>query len=574
MATEKIIIVGGGPVGLGAALELSRFGVPSILVEKHESTSWHPKTRNFNTRTMEIARGWGLATYQRLRSIDCPPGWKSPIRFLENAIGEEFEKIESKGFEGPGPNVSPAEPTMTSQDRIEEIMLEALRSSGLVDLRFSTEAVRLIRGGADGDEDVALEVRDRKTGETKKITGCAMVAADGAASPMRNALGLELEGQRAVKQLVNCYFRADIETHIGDRKGVLLFVNNDDASGVLQPLDAQGRWLSQINVTRDQFSLDYFTKERAAEWVRAATGIRNLDVEVISLGLWELNATTVNRFTRGRANICGDAAHQFPPTGGLGVNTGLQGMHNVMWKLALYAQGKADWKLVETYHDERRPVSQAIVMQSFVNASNVMRINEAATTGTASGLTAEQIVDESRRYGNHLGVEFGSWYSSPAIVPDGTVAEQAGDPYSDYVPSATPGCRAPHVWLGQGDARISTIDLCGPSFTLFVGPEGSDWEKEVKKARCTVGIPIACYRIGSAGLQDDGEFLDAYGLEPDGAVLVRPDAHIAWRAASHAAEQIGLIDALTQILQCTDQRKPSKSKSQPKQAAGFTHAAS
>ncbi|MBI1261497.1 MAG: hypothetical protein GC184_07210 [Rhizobiales bacterium] len=549
MNKARVLIVGGGPVGLGAALELSRFGVPSILVEMHESTSWHPKTRNFNTRTMEVARGWGMGTYQRLRSIDCPPGWKSPIRFLENACGAEYGQIDSKGFAGPGPDISPAEPTMTSQDQIEEIMVQALRASGLVDLRFSTEAVRLLRGGAEGDDEVQLEIRNRVTGKTEIITGCALVAADGAASSMRDALGLELVGQRAVKQLVNCYFRADIESHLKDRTGVLFFVHNEKATGVLQPLDAKGRWLSQINVTPEQFSLEYFTKERAAEWVRAAAGVPDLEVEVLSLGLWALNATCVDQFTKGRVIVCGDAAHQFPPTGGLGVNTGLQGMHNAMWKLALYAQDKAGWGLVKTYHDERLPVSQSIVMQSFINASNVQRINQAAATGSESGLTAEQIVAESRRYGNHLGAEFGSWYQSEAVIPDGTEPVKAEDDYSDYIPSATPGCRAPHIWLGKPEARLSLIDLCGPSFTLLTGPDGKAWEAEVEAVRCAFNLPIACYRIGSAGLQDDGSFEKAFGISSGGAVLVRPDAHIAWRAASHAGSAAGLAGAFRQILQ-------------------------
>jgi 2-polyprenyl-6-methoxyphenol hydroxylase-like FAD-dependent oxidoreductase len=158
---------------------------------------------------------------------------------------------------------------------------------------------------------------------------------------------------------------------------------------------------------------------------------------VLSIGFWKLNSTVVERFVQGRVVLCGDSAHQFPPTGGLGVNTGIQGMHNAMWKLAYFLQGKAPWSLVETYDTERRYLAQEITRQSLENSSNVGRINAAATTGGDSGLTTEQVVASSRRYGNHLGVELGAAYSSTAMIPDGTTPPVVDDPYSDYIPSAS-----------------------------------------------------------------------------------------------------------------------------------------
>jgi 2-polyprenyl-6-methoxyphenol hydroxylase-like FAD-dependent oxidoreductase len=543
-----VIILGAGPVGLGAALELARFGVRSVLIEKHESTSWHPKTRNFNTRTMEIAMGWGPAVYKRLRSIDTPPGWKSPIRFLSSATGKQYGVIESKGFEGPGRDVSPAEPIMSSQEMIEEILLDAIRASGMVDVRFRTEATRLIKGGDATDDGVALEVKDRSTGAVETLAGKALVAADGAASLIRSELGLRLEGVQDLSHIVNCYFRADIEPHLGDRKGVLFFVANESVRGVLQPLDGAGRWLCQINVDPAEWSLDVFTHDRARAWIRAAVGVERLDIEVLSIGLWKLNSTVVERLVQGRVLMCGDAAHQFPPTGGLGVNTGFQGMHNAMWKLALHVHGRAAWSLVATYDTERREVAQRITSQSLQNSMNVLAVFAAAAAGGEGDFHTGDVVAASRRYGNHLGVELGAAYVSQAVVADGTTPPVVADSYTDYVQSATPGCRAPHVWIGQLDAGLSTLDLFGPSFTLLTSSEGKAWRAPAADAANDLGIRIDVYTVGGTGLRDDGRFARAYGLEPDGAVLVRPDGHVAWRSACGPANGPALAAALTRIL--------------------------
>jgi len=545
----RVIVVGAGPVGLGAALELARFGVPSVVVEKHATTSWHPKTRNLNTRTMEIARGWGPAAYKRLRSIDTPDGWKSPIRFLASALGEEHGAIETQGFVGPGRDISPAQPVMSSQELIEEIMLGAALATGLVEVRFRTEATALLQGGTAGDAVARLAVTDLASGAEDVLTGPALVAADGAGSLIRGQLGLRLEGRQDLSHIVNCYFRADIEPRLGDRRGVLFFVSNERARGVLQPLDAAGRWLCQINVRPEDWSPEAFTKDRARDWIRAAVGADDLEPQVLSLGFWKLNATVAERLVQGRVVLCGDAAHQFPPTGGLGVNTGLQGMHNAMWKLALCVRGQAGWPLLATYDEERRGVAQVIAQQSLQNSINVGRIQAAAAAGGESGLSAAEIVTASRRYGNHLGVEFGAVYASAAVVPDGTQPPQVADSYSDYVQAATPGCRAPHLWLGRPDAQLSTLDLVGPGFTLLAASAADGWREQAAHAAEALGVRIDVYCIGrGAGLGDGGRFASAYGLGVAGAVLIRPDGYVGWRGAEAPATGAELVGALRQIL--------------------------
>lgn len=529
--SRPVIVLGAGPAGLGAAAELARCGIRSILIERNERTSWHPKTRNFNTRTMEIARGWGREVYRELRDLDLPPEWKTPIRFSTSVVGKETGKIESRGFVGAGPDLSPCGSVFSSQNTIEPVLLRQVLRTGMVDVRFNHEMVEFSSGDEAGANGVALRVKNRATGEITDLTGSMLVAADGAASSMRNHLQMKMEGRAKIAHFINCYFKADLEQHAGSRPGVLLFVANDKANGVFQPLDARGRWLCQIAVPEEDWTTDVYTHERCRQWIGDASGVESLDVEVVSVGKWVMNALVSETFIVGNVVLVGDAAHMFPPTGGIGMNTGVQGMHNAMWKLALYLRGKAGRALLDSYTTERRPFAKWVAEQSFHNSQQVAKFSLISRGLAPQTMTAEEVIKETRRYGNQLGIELGSYYESQAVVPDGSEPPTVGDSYTDYLPTARPGHRAPHVWLRQGNDTLSTLDLFGPEFTVLTGAGGHAWRDIARRAGEKFGLAIGCYLVGEAvGLVDvEKTFLDRYGIEEDGAVLVRPDGHVAWR---------------------------------------------
>lgn len=548
-AIDPVIILGAGPVGLGAALELARCQIPSIVIERNATTSWHPKTRNFNTRTMEIARGWGREVYDELRHLDLPVNWKSPIRFFDTVTGRELGNINAQGFKGAGPQWSPVSSVLSSQDMLEPVLVRQAERSGLVNLRFNTEMVEFMSGHEDFAQGVSIRIRDKETGAESVLQGSAMIAADGAASSMRQTLNLKLEGTLKIAHFINSYFKADIESHVSERTGILLFVAAENASGVLQPLDARGRWLGQISVPESEWSTEIFSKERCAQWVRDAVGVQNLEVDVVSVGKWQMNAAVCHTLVVNRVLMMGDAAHMFPPTGGLGVNTGLQGMHNAVWKLALYLRGKAGRELLETYTTERKPLSKWVAEQSFHNAGQVAKLRDLARGEAGAQMDAKETLTATRRYGNQLGMELGSIYTSSAIIADGTELPTIADPYVDYVPLGRPGSRAPHVWLETADDRLSTLDLFGPEFTVLTAENGTGWAAAVNKLSKETGLSIGFHCIGRDYKDPEDTFKERYGLADRGAVLVRPDGYVAWRGqADGEAEQAAMAAGLHSIL--------------------------
>ena len=209
---------------------------------------------------------------------------------------------------------------------------------------------------------------------------------------------------------------------------------------------------------------------------------------------------------------------------GRDVNTGVQDVHNLAWKIAAVLHGEADESLLDSYHRERQPLATITTQNALANAMSMGRTERRAG------------VLPRREFLNEQGLIFGASYESSAIIPDGTPAAVLADPVTEYLPSARPGSRAPHVWLKRGDAQISAIDLIGPHFLLLAGADGDAW-RHAAKAAAPSWPPLIAHTIGidSEVSDPDSQWQPAYGVDADGAVLVRPDGYVAWRNRSGAS---------------------------------------
>ena len=527
-----VLIVGGGPVGLTASLLLSAHGVRSLLVERHSGTAVHPKARAVNARSMEIYRQCGVEA--AIRAAGLAPEHTGLVVWTRTLAGAELERRVPWRSAPQSAAVSPVRNCLCAQDVLEPVLRAAAERQAPGALRFGSE----VTACSQDDGGVTATLIERASGASSRVRAEYAIAADGAQSPMRRWLGVAMHGHEQVYDSVNILLRADLRPFTAHRPAALYFVEQPRLKATFLTINAVDRWGFLVNdLSAFGPAAADVTPQRAAELVRMAVGIADLDVEILGMLPWTASARVAEHYACGRIFLAGDAAHEMPPTGGFGLNTGVQDVHNLAWKLAFVLTHQAGAALLSSYHEERQPVGRAVTSQSLENCLSM---------GRGSG--REPFRAHARpEYLNEQGLIFGASYASTAVLPDGTPPPTLANAVTDYVASARPGARAPHVWLRRAGAPLSTIDLFGRGFVLLAGPRGGAWLRAAEGRAGAFGPRFAALCVGSDA-DPDGVWPGAYGVDEEGAVLVRPDGHVGWRCRAGVADPAAALAAAVRRL--------------------------
>ncbi|GAA2876894.1 FAD-dependent monooxygenase [Streptomyces mexicanus] len=529
-----VLIVGGSLVGLSTSLFLGRLGVPHLLVERHSGTSIHPRGRGNNVRTMELYRVAGIEP--DIKAAAALLADNHGILQTPTLVGDAGEWLFKHIDPGGGlARFSPTGWCLCSQNDLEPVLLKGARALG-GDLRYSHEMESFEQDG-DG---VTAVVRDRTTDERYTVRADYLVAADGPRSPVRNRLGIGQSGPGDLFANVSVTFRSKLLADVvGERRFICCYLTDPDVDGALLPVDNKEHWVFHApwHPERGE-TLEEFTEDRLQRHIRRAVGAPDLDVEITGKASWRAAERVADRYGAGRVFLAGDSAHEMSPTGAFGSNTGIQDAHNLAWKLAAVLSGWAGPGLLETYDTERRPVAVATSARASARSVEHSHPGFAPAPGIGGG-----------KRGGILNVVLGYRYPHGAVV--------GADPAQDVVPDAVrltgePGTRAPHLWLRRSGTRVSTLDLYERCPVLLSDARSAaDWHTAAQRIAQDTGVPLQSYRIGADLTYDPqataGEetappdWARAHGTTSDGAVLVRPDGFVAWRAPAAAPDPEGTL---------------------------------
>ncbi|GGM35679.1 FAD-dependent oxidoreductase [Promicromonospora citrea] len=573
----EVLVVGSGPAGASAALFLASLGIDTIMITKYRWTANTPRAHITNQRTMEIFRDLGIE--DQVLADATPHELVGDTVFCTSIAGEEIGRILTwethPAREADARLASPSLTVDIPQTYLEPILVRNASQRG-AQSRFSTEYL----GHTQDADGVSTRVRDRLTGAEYTIRSRYLIGGDGARSQVAADLGLPMEGAMDIAGSMNITFTADLSHLVAHRPSVLYWVLQPGSdvggigAGLVRMVRPWDEWLVVwgYDIAGEPPQLD---DDAAAAIVRQLVGQEDLDVEITGYSLWGNNRMYATHLQEGRVFCVGDAVHRHPPSNGLGSNTSVQDSYNLAWKIAGVLRGYAAPSLLETYSAERAPVAEQIVLRAnksggefrFLEVLGVLdagspeemqaAIDERKANtpaGAAKRAALVEAMDLKHYEFNAHGVEMGQFYTSSAVVPDGSPKpDDERDPELYYVPSTVPGARFPHVWVADtAGHKLSTHDLAPYGrFTLVTGIAGEAWADAAAKVAAELGVPLETVVIGPGR-----EVIDTYydwarirGVEESGAVLVRPDTHVAWRVQSLADDpERALGEALRAVL--------------------------
>ncbi|HSV83121.1 MAG TPA: FAD-dependent oxidoreductase [Ramlibacter sp.] len=526
-----VVIIGAGPIGLALAGDLGWRGIESMLVERGDGKVHQPKMDMVGIRTMEFCRRWGIidwvhgAGYNRAYPQDC--AWVSQLHGGWEFGREEFPSVQDETK----PPQSPEKRERCPQNFFDPVLTRFAQRDGKTDLRYHTEYLSHEESG-DG---VKVRLRNVQTGAEEEVHCQYLVGTDGGASKVREALGIRMSGIPALTYTTNAIFEcAGLEQLHDKRKAYrYIFIGPEGTYATLVAINGRDQW--RFSIVGDD-TMRTLSEEDVCQVFRRAVGRDDFQFKTLSVLPWVRRQLVADSYGTRRVKIAGDAAHLTSPTGGFGMNMGIQDSVDLGWKLEAALRGWGGPELLESYEVERRPVAIRNVNEATANLKLMLEprksLNAAVFEPGPAGDRARQVFGDAytaamRREWYSIGIHLGFRYEgSPVVCPDGSPEPE--DTVSTYEQTSRPGHRAPHVWLAPDR---STLDSFGRGFVLVKA--GAADPQALVQAAAARGVPLQVVDWSA-----NEEVRAAYERA---LVLVRPDGHVAWRGDAAPANAGALI---------------------------------
>ncbi|KAM5346012.1 hypothetical protein ACJ41O_011873 [Fusarium nematophilum] len=573
-----VLVVGAGVAGLSLASLLAAQGIRVFAIAKHSGTAPAPRAHVTNQRTMEVFRDMGIESH--VKAVGTPMPDVGSLVMATSLNGKEIMRYSCYGGGDEQltdfAKASPSQMCNVSQYLLEPILLVQAREKG-ADVRFYHELVDIEQTG----EGVVALVRERTSRAEYTVCAQYAVGADGARSAVAEKIGFGFQGEPGLMSMLSSWLEMDLTDYVAYRPACIYWMlqPGDEywvGSGTCVLMKPWNEWV----VNRQYNAADgepETTDEAIVAHARNALGIPEaLRIRVKHKAKWQVNHVVATEYRRGRILLAGDAAHRHPPSSGLGSNTCVQDAYNLAWKLAMVIKGQAGERLLDSYNQERQPVGKQVVDHAIKTLHDMAALPKALGFQRGQSREAgfssleelfsdadgaeerraflEEQVKLGNRRSNALGVQLGHRYTnSHAVVDDGMpFPTPQRDPILYYEATTHPGAYMPHAWLEHEKARISTLDIFEHGrFGLVVGIGGKPWEAATNTLRQQLGIELNVYYVGYRCTYDDvlGEWRSRREVGDRGAILVRPDRHIAWRCADRHPDPVAALgSALRQIL--------------------------